>query len=68
MIVNTLERKVAVDFFNFPPKSFSNWDEIFYWLRSSYVKQKIPIEWLKEYNNMIFQPGETIKPFNLRFT
>ena len=48
LFVNTLEGKATTDFFNFPPKSFSNWVKLCYWFRSSYGKQQIPIEWLKK--------------------
>jgi hypothetical protein len=47
LFVNTLERKVAADFFDFPPKIMSNWEELFYWFKSTYGQSKIPFEKLR---------------------
>lgn len=68
LFINALEGRATIDFFNLPPKSFSNWVELCYWFWSTYGQQQNPNEWLKEYNSMIFQPSETIRAFNLRFT
>ncbi len=65
LFVNTLEGKAAANFFDLPPRSFSNWAELFYWFKS---QQQSPADWLREYNSMVFNPGETIKAFNFRFT
>ena len=66
--VNTLEGREMTYFFNFPPKYFSNWDELCYWFRSTYGQQQNAIEFLKEYNSMVYQPSEMMRAFNLRFT
>jgi hypothetical protein len=39
-----------------------------YWFKSTYGKSKIPAEQLREYNNIAYKDGETIKSFNLHFT
>jgi hypothetical protein len=62
------EGKVAVDFFDLPPKILSTWEELFYWFKSTYGKSKSPVEQLREYNNIAYKNGETIKSFNLHFT
>jgi hypothetical protein len=68
LFVNSLEGKVAVDFFDLPPKILSTWEELVYWFKSTYGKSKIPAEQLREYNNIAYKDGETIKSFNLCFT
>jgi hypothetical protein len=68
LFVNSLEEKVAVNFFDLPPNILSTWEELFYWFKSIYGQSKIPMEQLQEYNNIAYKDGETIKPFNLRFT
>ena len=35
LLVNTLKAKETTDFFNFPPKSSSNWAILCYWFKSS---------------------------------
>lgn len=57
LFVNALEGKVIADFFNFPPKCFSNWVELCYWFKYLYGQQQSPVELLKEYTDMIFQPS-----------
>jgi hypothetical protein len=39
-----------------------------YWFKSTYGQPKSPAEQLREYNNISYKDGETIKYFNLRFT
>jgi hypothetical protein len=68
LFVNSLEGKVAVDLFDLPPKILSTWEELIYWFRSTYGQSKRPTERLREYNNVTYKDGETIKSFNLRFT
>jgi hypothetical protein len=68
LFVNSLEGKVVADFFELPPKVFSTWDELIYWFKSTYGQPKIPTNHLREYNNIVYNNGETIKSFNLRFT
>jgi hypothetical protein len=68
LFVNSLEGKVAVDFFDLPPKILSTWEELVYWFKSTYGQSKIPAEQLQEYNNIAYKDGETIKSFNLCFT
>jgi hypothetical protein len=68
LFVISLEGRAAVDFFNLPPKILSTWEELFYWFKSTYGQSKIPTEQLREYNNITYKDGETIKSFNLRFT
>jgi hypothetical protein len=63
-----LEEKAVADFFDLPPKILSTWEELIYWFRSTYGQSKIPHEKLREYNNVTYKDGETIKSFNLRFT
>jgi hypothetical protein len=66
--VNSLEGKAVVDLFDLPPKILSTWEELIYWFRSSYGKSKSHAEKLREYNNVTYKDGETIKCFNLCFT
>jgi hypothetical protein len=68
LFVNSLEGKAATDFFDLPPKILSTWEELMYWFRSTYGQSKSPAEKLREYNNIAYKDGETIKSFNLRFT
>jgi hypothetical protein len=68
LFVNSLEGKVVDDFFDLPSKILSTWEELIYWFRSTYGKSKILDEKLREYNNIAYTDGETIKSFNLHFT
>jgi hypothetical protein len=68
LFVNSLEGKAAVDFFDLPPKILSTWKDLFYWFKSTYGQPKIPAKQLREYNNITYKDGETIKSFNLCFT
>ena len=68
LFVNSLEGKVAADFFDLPPKILSTWEELFYWFISTYGKSKIPSDQLREYDNITYKDGETIRSFNLCFT
>jgi hypothetical protein len=68
LFVNSLEGKAAVDFFELPPNVISTWDELTYWFKSTYGQPKNPTDLLKEYNNIVYNNGETIKSFNLCFT
>jgi hypothetical protein len=68
LFVNSLEGKAAADFFDLPPKILSTWEELVYWFKSTYGKSKIPIEKLREYNNIAYKDGKTINSFNLHFT
>jgi hypothetical protein len=68
LFINSLEGKAAADFFDLPPKILSTWEELIYWFRSTYRQSKIPTENLREYNNVTYKDGETIKSFNLHFT
>jgi hypothetical protein len=68
LFMNSLEGKVLVDFFDLPPNILNTWEELVYWFKSTYGKSKILAEQLREYNNIAYKDGETIKSFNLRFT
>jgi hypothetical protein len=68
LFVNSLEGKAVADFFDLPPKILSTWEELVYWFKSTYEKSKIPAKQLREYNNISYKDGETIKSFNLHFT
>jgi hypothetical protein len=68
LFVNSLEGKVVAYFFELPPKVFSTWDELTYWFKSTYGQPKNPTDQLREYNNIVYNNGETIKSFNLCFT
>jgi hypothetical protein len=68
LFVNSLEGKATTDFFDLPPKILSTWEELVYWFKSTYGQSKSPTEQLREYNNISYKDGETIKSFNLRFT
>ena len=65
LFVNSLEGKASSDFFDLPPKSFSTWAELCYWFKSTFGQPQTLVDWLKEYNNLVYQPGESIKTFNL---
>jgi hypothetical protein len=68
LFVNSLEGKVAVVFCELHPNVILTWDELNYWLKSTYGKLKKPTNLLKEYNNIVYNNGEAIKYFNLIFT
>jgi hypothetical protein len=68
LFVNSLEWKATTYFFDLAPMILSTWEELFYWFKSTYGKSKSPTEQLREYNNITYKYGETIKSFNLRFT
>jgi hypothetical protein len=68
LFVNSLEGKATTDFFDLPPKILSTWEELVYWFKSTYGQSKSPTEQLREYNNISYKDGETIKSFNLCFT
>jgi hypothetical protein len=68
LFVNSLEGKVAAGFFELPPKFFSTWVEFSYWFKSTYGQPQSPTKKIKEYNNIVYNKGETIKSFNLCFT
>jgi hypothetical protein len=68
LFVNSLQGKDKVDFFDLPPRILSTWEELIYWFPSTYGKSKIPSKRLREYNNITYKYGETIKSFNLWFT
>jgi hypothetical protein len=68
LFVNSLEGKEIIDFFDLPPKILSTWKELVYWFKSTYGQSKSLTEQLREYNNISYKDGETIKSFNLCFT
>jgi hypothetical protein len=68
LFINSLEEKVVTNLFELPPNILSTWEELIYWFRSTYGKSEIPAENLREYNNIAYKDGETIKSFNLCFT
>jgi hypothetical protein len=68
LFVNSLEGKVAADFFELPPKILSTWEDLIYWFRSTYGQSKILAKKLREYNNITYKDGETVGSFNLHFT
>jgi hypothetical protein len=68
LFVNSIEGKAATCFFDLPPKIISTWEELVYWFKLTYGKSKIPAKQLREYNNIAYKDGETIKSFNLPFT
>jgi hypothetical protein len=68
LFVNSLEGKAMTDLFGIPPTILSTWEELVYSLKSTYGRSKIPTKKLREYNNITYKDGETIKSFNLRFT
>jgi hypothetical protein len=63
-----LKGKASTNFFYLPPKILSTWEELFYWFKSTYGNSKSATEKLREYNNIAYKEGETIKSFNLHFT
>jgi hypothetical protein len=68
LFINSLEGKATTDFFDLPPNILFTWEELVYWFKSTYGKSKILAEQLREYNNIAYKDGETIKSFNLCFT
>ena len=68
LFVHSLEGKAATYFFDVPPKILSTWEELVYWFKSTYGQPQSPTEQLREYNNISYKDGETIKYFNLCFT
>jgi len=68
LFLNSLKVKVVTNCFELLPKILSIWEEFVYWFKSMYGKPKIPVDPLKEYNNITYKNGETIKSFNLCFT
>jgi hypothetical protein len=66
--VNSLEGKATTYFFDLPPKILSTWEELVYSFKLTYGQSKSPVEQSREYNNIAFKDGETIKSFNLCFT
>jgi hypothetical protein len=68
LFINSLEGKAVTEFFDLPPKILSTWEELIYWFRSTYGQSKSPAEKLREYNNITYKDGETIRSFNLHFT
>jgi hypothetical protein len=44
LFVNSLEGKVAAEFFDLPPKILSTWEELVYWFKSTYGQPKSPAE------------------------
>jgi hypothetical protein len=68
LFVNSLEGKPTINFFDLHPKILSTWEDLFYWFNYTYGKFKSPAEQFREYNNIAYKEGETIKSFNLCFT
>ena len=68
LFVNSPEGKAATDFFELLPKILSTWEELVYWFKSTYGHRKSLVDQLREYNNISYKDGETIKSFNLHFT
>jgi hypothetical protein len=68
LFLNSLEGKVATNCFDLHPKILSSWEELVYWFNSTYGQPKNLAEQLREYTNISYKDGETIKSFNLRFT
>jgi hypothetical protein len=68
LFANSFEGKVGTDFFDLPPKIISTWEEFVYWFKSTYGQSNSPTKQLREYNNIAYKKGETIKSFNLHFT
>jgi hypothetical protein len=68
LFVNSLEGKATTNFFGLPPKILSTWEELVCCFKSTYIQSKSPTEQLREYNNIAYKDGETLKSFNLRFT
>jgi hypothetical protein len=63
-----LEGKDAANFFELSPKFFSTWDDLSYWFKSTYGQPQSPSYLLRDYNNIVYNKGETIKYFNLLFS
>jgi hypothetical protein len=68
LFVNSLEGKATTNFFDLPPNILYTWEELVYWFRSTYGQSNSPTEQLREYNNISYKDGETIKSFNMHFT
>jgi hypothetical protein len=68
LFLNSLEGNALAEFFDLPPKILSTWEDLINWFISTYGKSKSLDEKLREYNNVTYKDGETIKSFNLRFT
>jgi hypothetical protein len=68
LFVNSIEEKAVENFFDFPPKILSTWEDLVYWFKYTYGKSKSSVEQLREYNNITYKDSETIKSFNLCFT
>jgi hypothetical protein len=68
LFVSSLEEKVETNFFELPPNIFTTWVELSYWFNSTYGQPQSLADLLRDYNNLIYNKGETIKYFNLRFT
>lgn len=66
--INSLLCKVVVDFLELPSKTFSTWDEIFYWFKSTYGEPRSMIDLLHHCNNFSFPKGEDINNFNQWYT
>jgi hypothetical protein len=60
LFVYYLEGKIVAYLFELSPKVFSTWDDLTYWLKSTYGQPKNPIDQLQEYNNTVYNNGETI--------
>jgi len=68
LFVNSLEGKETINLFYLPPNILSTREELVYWFKSTYGQSKIPVEQLREYNNIAYKDDETIKSFILCFT
>ena len=61
LFVISLEGKAAMNLFDLPSESFSTWDELYYWFQSTFGKPQTLADWFKEYNNLVYHLGESIK-------
>jgi hypothetical protein len=68
LFANSLEGKAMTYFFDIPPNILSTWEDLVYWFKYTYGKSKSPAKQLREYNNIAYKDGETVKSFNLPFT
>jgi hypothetical protein len=68
LFVNSLKGKAMPYFFDLPHNILSTWEELVYWFKSTYGQSKSSAEQIREYNNIAYKDGETIKYFNLHFT
>jgi hypothetical protein len=59
---------LVASLFELPPKVFSTLDELFYWFKSTHGQPESPTYLLRDYNNIFYNKGETIKSFNLCFS